>query len=906
MEPNGRAQYRENPSLLMTSWGEVAEHQAPGSSLKLPYAGNNPLRVPPSELGSDVSNVVNDLGDAKQLAQTRDCGHFGSTTTTGDLVSYTGTIFAESTRQPDSIEPDILSQTEALVHRDRNGNAKVNNYQNLGRKIRAALQTSSWERAGKKFLPIDKLDQIITRKAIGEELQRQGIEVSLVNEIWEAEGSETSSLTTRRKIFAILVLVEKVPAIIDFIQQGLFDNDLPFVFRDGTGDRAGSFDVYRKVKQRDRKPDNEVELQFFQEWNDSTLDSFNQNQWQLLAPFFSLVSKDNTNVSHYNLGSNVVLPFIEDDVVDEPPAQHGGFAEVRRVKIHRAHQDLSMPGNEADHPSYAVKRLNSNNRNAFKSEVDTLKRFSGKNNRQHLINLLLTYYYRGHYHLLFHWADGNLLDYWKTKYPSSNTPVRDGKFARWVCRQWLGVVEGLQAIHTCNPDPSHDTQDPSDPRLYGRHGDLKAENILWFRRPHFEDGPVDDFGSFVISDFGLTRFHREGTKSRVNPETLGRSHSYRPPEYDVRKEVSQKCDIWSLGCVLLEFLHWYALGWGGVQDFQNSRMRDGSSPDFQMDDYFNYAEDPSRKVTTFKKSVKQAFGDLRDVPNTTQFFLDVLDLVQNRLLRMDPAKRANCRDIVETFRKFDERCTQNATYCTQSVYSKPRRASTGLSQLTAPTSTSPREMKGQRDMTSSSEHDSTVQEVRNSEFTKQNGRSNHETKDVPRTQKLRTTSDPGTGLIPKDANVVGEGIDRIMEHDALTISPKKVHFEDLGIPMNDGVAQGDYSETTQKEGMSNENSGRSTEDQEASSLNFAVRENHSALGSEAQYVQRWIQQTNPPHTMEDKEQQAIESSQAQKQSNRDKTGIGFFIFIIFVLFIIFRIHSLLRPPGVGYTKCDIR
>ncbi len=257
------------------------------------------------------------------------------------MVSHAGTSFQDTTSQlGSSIESDILFQKESFEEEDKNGAARRNKHQNLGRKIRAALQTSSWEREGKRFLPIDKLEQHLTRKAIREELERQGSDASLVDKIWEAGPSQTSALTTRRKIFAILVLVDQVPAIIDFINETLYDSDLPFIFREGAGEREGSYDVYRKVKQRDGEPDKEIELQFFQKWKDVTLESFDQNQWQLLAPFFSLVSKDNMKVSHYNLGSHIVLPFIEDNIVDEPPAQHGGSADVRRVKIHKAHQNL--------------------------------------------------------------------------------------------------------------------------------------------------------------------------------------------------------------------------------------------------------------------------------------------------------------------------------------------------------------------------------------------------------------------------------------------------------------------------------------------------------------------------------------------------------------------------------------
>lgn len=242
--------------------------------------------------------------------------------------------------------------------------------------------------------------------------------------------------------------------------------------------------------------------------------------------------------------------------------------------------------------------MHSSDKKAFEHEVEILKRFSGNNKHQHLISLLLTYHYREQYHLLFHWADGNLLDFCKRSYPNPENPIRNSKFAKWVCGQLLGVVEGLQAIQTYTSDSSHS-------RNYGRHGDLKPENILWFKGSHSDQSSSDDLGSFVISDFGLTTFHRKESKSAVNPETLGRSHTYRPPEYDVLKEVSQKCDIWSLGCVLLEFLHWYLFGWKGVEKFQSSRMADGDNPDMSLDDYFNFFEyDSSQKGTRLKKSVQ--------------------------------------------------------------------------------------------------------------------------------------------------------------------------------------------------------------------------------------------------------------------------------------------------------------
>jgi serine/threonine protein kinase len=133
-------------------------------------------------------------------------------------------------------------------------------------------------------------------------------------------------------------------------------------------------------------------------------------------------------------------------------------------------------------------------------------------------------------------------------------------------------------IHTADM-PSQD--DPSY-QVHGRHGDLKPENILWFKS--YDSTDQSSFGVLKISDFGLTRFH--GTRSKSRTESFAVSPTYRPPEYDVAMMVSQGFDIWSLGCVLLEFVTWYLLGGEGVENFSGERERDDVS-EFRQDVFFN-------------------------------------------------------------------------------------------------------------------------------------------------------------------------------------------------------------------------------------------------------------------------------------------------------------------------------
>lgn len=201
----------------------------------------------------------------------------------------------------------------------------------------------------------------------------------------------------------------------------------------------------------------------------------------------------------------------------------------------------------------------------------------------HLIKLLVTFKWRDHYYLLFPWADGNLLTFWKILYPEPSFPIRDHNFAVWFSKECLGLAHGLQMIHTAEMPSSDELPSVSSLQIHGRHGDLKPENILWFKS--YDGTEEGKFGVLKISDFGLTRFH--GTKSKSQLEKVALSPTYRPPEYDIIKMVSQRFDIWSLGCVLLEFVTWYLLGGEGVEVFSKERANDNSAQ-FREDVFFNF------------------------------------------------------------------------------------------------------------------------------------------------------------------------------------------------------------------------------------------------------------------------------------------------------------------------------
>jgi serine/threonine protein kinase len=172
-------------------------------------------------------------------------------------------------------------------------------------------------------------------------------------------------------------------------------------------------------------------------------------------------------------------------------------------------------------------------------------------------------------------------------------------------------------IHTADKPAMRDpTHDDSTHQLHGRHGDLKPENILWFK-PYLEEFKEADqgcaMGLLKISDFGLTRFHGTMSRSHINASGVPVSPTYRAPEYDIAKMVSQSYDIWTLGCVILEFVTWYLLGWEEVDRFAKNRAREDNAgfKEHQEDVFFNFVNIKNENGTAQTGAIaKQSVADV--------------------------------------------------------------------------------------------------------------------------------------------------------------------------------------------------------------------------------------------------------------------------------------------------------
>jgi len=152
------------------------------------------------------------------------------------------------------------------------------------------------------YVPQRALCSLMMRDVVQDTLWDCGLATYHLNETVE------TILKGECKIFAILVVLGKVPLISKFIEHDQFQNSqlnhkLPF-------SEAALESIIGKTK-------------------------FFKIQWEYAVPIFSKRSL------HRSLHSDIILPFIKDEDVSK-----GGFGIVSEVALHASHQKLPLPCSE--------------------------------------------------------------------------------------------------------------------------------------------------------------------------------------------------------------------------------------------------------------------------------------------------------------------------------------------------------------------------------------------------------------------------------------------------------------------------------------------------------------------------------------------------------------------------------
>ncbi|KAI0153422.1 hypothetical protein BJ166DRAFT_616600 [Pestalotiopsis sp. NC0098] len=552
--------------------------------------------------------------------------------------------------------------------------AEINEEHLTIKKIREELRSGSQfsrHKSAKRFIPYDTIRTTLTEGRVRSVLRQTptfketppeviDIVAHTICVVSQINGYRTSYI----RIFAILVLMDRVSCIQDFLNEPVADADLPLRF--SPKEMWGSNLVLKNSDEDDDPP-----LQCFEDWDPEDMDRFLERQDKLTSPRLRMRGD---RLCLHRLRSDIILPFIE---CNYDKAHIGAFGTVSRVKIHPAHCDFdpsTLPQfqswygdrtelqqmNRGDH-EFAMKEIHSGDYEAFRAEVAVHEKFSAsRKGHEHLIRLLAAIEHGTSYYLLFPWAQGNLVDLWQ-RCRASPESMND---IEWMIKQCLGITDGLKRIHLYRSSWERGDEDHerSLSRSKGIHGDVKAENILFFDPL----GDVSNLGNkhLVISDFGLTRFREKSLTS--DPD--GWSLTYRAPELDMHLGTSRKYDIWSLGCLFLEFISWFLRGFdatrprafqkkSSVITFQDARINDDvpfGTP-YKEDKFFNLRQAPGigNSHAVVKTSVLEWMRDLRQMDQCSEPMRSFLDLIESDMLVPDPMERKSMSEIHASLKRIN-------------------------------------------------------------------------------------------------------------------------------------------------------------------------------------------------------------------------------------------------------------
>lgn len=449
------------------------------------------------------------------------------------------------------------------------------------------LRTNSTPRPDREnpteFWPKKCLKEVMTKARIREAFKSPKLEHLL--------GRVDTIMTTHFKILAILALMEKLKYIEKFMDNGICDQDLPLI-KCTSGSPVASNIARRKTPQQP--------LGFLRKWSTDQREAFLRRQYCVSPPTLTMGS-DPTSSKHENFPDQTIMPWTS----ALKQKEEGGYSQVFAVEIHPdCHRfrevliSLSIHGKD----KFAIKKLTKEEdqdpkdvRLKFENEKRMLERFRG---HPHLVTLLMSWTLREEHYFLFPYAESDLEGYWKMEnnWAAVNSPNADHRYESlcWISRQIYMMVEALEHIHNLDKSLQVD-------KRFGRHGDLKPENVLWYR------STKDARGFFAIADLGLAACNSEHSRSGIPSNSVGRTPEYRSPECDLDDgKISRSYDIWTLGCLLLEMACWILGGPTSRTKFRNERTSTYVSGS-QSDIFFDVEEKPDRSgyVMLIKKSVEK-------------------------------------------------------------------------------------------------------------------------------------------------------------------------------------------------------------------------------------------------------------------------------------------------------------
>ncbi|KAF4778688.1 serine/threonine protein kinase [Colletotrichum scovillei] len=497
--------------------------------------------------------------------------------------------------------------------------------------LRDSLQYSSV--VSQEFLPVSKLNDLVTKEAVQNELPR-----GLISRLFSDSLPSKISMTARR-IFAILVMIGEPHAIRKLVDDGLTDDDLPLA-RPAHDRHSGTLESKRKLEVRALK-----------DWkNEAKVDMFLEKQWLFLAPTLDVTGTSTV----FQVDPKCPLPFLR---ATELRGEHSNV--VFKSELHAAHQTGS--GAQNTDKVIAVKIFhNSDGFTLFDQEKENLLKTQSIKDR-HLIRYLFFCKRDKSYFIAFPWAEGgNLQEFWMLH--TSNK-----EYMLWSLQQMLGISGALRKLHDIN----------------FRHGDLKPGNIL-----HFPNGGL---GNLVVADVGISKVHKAATYMRsMSTLTRATTPSYEPPEAIIKtnKPRPRRYDIWSMACIYLEFVIWMVYGVNAVNSFAESR-EEGTSAQ-RTSNFYSLQGD----IAVIHPAVIEAFAVLRSDPRCAgdTALGALVNLITKHLLLIQVEDRVTADTMYKKLEEIVHRATTDPSFImnqaippqeTPAIFGRPVEIPPGLRTATS-------------------------------------------------------------------------------------------------------------------------------------------------------------------------------------------------------------------------------
>ncbi|KAK5633816.1 hypothetical protein RRF57_009530 [Xylaria bambusicola] len=446
-------------------------------------------------------------------------------------------------------------------------------------------------------------------------------------------------------VLALLILLERGRDIIQFRNEATSDATLPLrlTYTEACPDLRLGGQASTRLRCFRNPP-----------WGFYMKEEFYRKQWQLNVPYMEMDKMGLSFIAkHTNFESDVILPWcrskqIPPHMSEAPRSGYGGYSRVDPVYIHPDYHGFRAP-------------LEKDLEDLYRNEIEHLKSFNGTV-CPHLVTLLTTFTHKEKRNFLFPWATCSLESYWETEKPQP----RSVDNIRWFSKQLVGLAEAVKTIH----------YPPHMEHKYGRHSDLKPDNILWYRT--YGDDPN---GILVVSDMGFTVAHHTLSRSNDHPATVARTPEYRPPELDTESNstISRKSDIWPLGCIFLEMVIWFLGGKEEREGFKKSRKEEEPKYGAMTYTFFtltqreiqsdNESGEQSKFHAEVKTSVQDCMNRVRRHENRSQFSDAIVSVIQESMIVVDPSGRDDMLTLHQKFSDINHKCTLEENYCIPSTHS---------------------------------------------------------------------------------------------------------------------------------------------------------------------------------------------------------------------------------------------